>query len=90
VPRDGSVIVEVYPLGLLVMPVANRDVEVGNLSVVEGEALWGYVEGLLLVVTIRNHAYQKLFSFIVTCPSSLLSLPLTRIYDRHVVKLHNV
>jgi hypothetical protein len=41
-------------------------------------------------VTIRNHAYQKLFSFIVTRPSLLLSLPSTRIHDRHVVKLHNV
>jgi hypothetical protein len=40
-------------------------------------------------VTIRNHAYQKLFSFVVTCPSSLLPLPPTRIYDRHVIKLHN-
>jgi hypothetical protein len=41
-----------------------------------------------VVVTICNHAYQKLFSFIVTRPSSLLPLPLTRIPDRHVVKLH--
>jgi hypothetical protein len=42
------------------------------------------------IVTIRNHAYQKLFSFIVTRPSSLLSLPSPHIYDQHVVKLHNV
>jgi hypothetical protein len=40
-------------------------------------------------VTICNHAYQKLFPFIITRPSSLLSLPLTRIYNWHVVKLHN-
>jgi hypothetical protein len=40
-------------------------------------------------VTIRNHAYQKLFPFVVTRPSSLLPLPPTRIYDQHVVKLHN-
>jgi hypothetical protein len=40
------------------------------------------------LVTIRNHAYQKLFSFVVTRPSSLLPLPPTRICDRHVVKLH--
>jgi hypothetical protein len=40
-------------------------------------------------VTIRNHAYQKLFPFIVTRPSSLLPLPPSRICDRHVVKLHN-
>jgi hypothetical protein len=52
-------------------------------------------------VTIRNHAYQKLFSFVVTHPSSLLPLPPTcirdwhviklriSINDRHVVKLHN-
>jgi len=40
-------------------------------------------------VTIRNHAYQKLFPFVVTRPSSLLPLPSTHIYDRHVVKLHN-
>jgi hypothetical protein len=39
-------------------------------------------------VTIRNHAYQKLFSFVVTHPSSLLPLPPTRICDRHVIKLH--
>jgi hypothetical protein len=38
-------------------------------------------------VTIRNHAYQKLFSFVVTRPSSLLPLPSTRIPDRYVVKL---
>jgi hypothetical protein len=39
-------------------------------------------------VTIRNHAYQKLFPFIVTRPSSLLPLPSTRIRDRYVIKLH--
>jgi hypothetical protein len=41
----------------------------------------------LYLVTICNHAYQKLFPFIVTHPSSLLPLPLTRIYDQYVVKL---
>jgi Chromo (CHRromatin Organisation MOdifier) domain len=40
-------------------------------------------------VTIHNHAYQKLFSFVVTHPSSLLPLPPTCIRDRYVVKLHN-
>jgi hypothetical protein len=37
---------------------------------------------------ICNHASQKLFPFIVTRPSSLLSLPSTRIHDRYIVKLH--
>jgi hypothetical protein len=37
---------------------------------------------------IRNHAYQKLFPFVVTRSSSLLPLPSTRICDQHVVKLH--
>jgi hypothetical protein len=40
-----------------------------------------------LCVTIRNHAYQKLFPFVVTRPSSLLPLPPSRILTRHVVKL---
>jgi hypothetical protein len=39
-------------------------------------------------VMIRNHAYQKLFPFIVTRPSSLLSLSPLYICDQHVVKLH--
>jgi hypothetical protein len=38
-------------------------------------------------VTIRNHAYQKLFSFVVTRPCSLLPLPLSRISTGYVVKL---
>jgi hypothetical protein len=38
-------------------------------------------------VTIHNQAYQKLFPFVVTCPSSLLPLPPSRISTRHVVKL---
>ena len=38
-------------------------------------------------VTICNHACQKLFSFIVTRPRSLLPLPPPRISTRHVVKL---
>jgi hypothetical protein len=41
-----------------------------------------------LNVMIRNHAYQKLFSFIITHPSSLLPLPSPRIPDWYVVKLH--
>jgi hypothetical protein len=41
-----------------------------------------------LIVTIRNHAYQKLFPFVVTRPSLLLPLPSTRISDRYIVKLH--
>ena len=36
---------------------------------------------------IRNHAYQKLFSFIVTRPNSLLPLLLPYVYDWYVVKL---
>jgi hypothetical protein len=43
---------------------------------------------MLKFVTIRNHAYQKLFSFIITRPSLLLSLPSPCICDQHVVKLH--
>jgi hypothetical protein len=42
------------------------------------------------IVTIRNHAYQKLFPFVVTRPSSLLPLPPSRICDQHVVKLHTL
>jgi hypothetical protein len=38
-------------------------------------------------VTIHNHAYQKLFSFIVTRPSSLLPLPSPHIPNRYIVKL---
>jgi hypothetical protein len=39
-------------------------------------------------VMIRcDHAYQKLFPFIVACPCSLFSLPSSRIHDRHIVKL---
>jgi hypothetical protein len=36
----------------------------------------------------HNHAYPKLFPFIVTHPNSHLSLLSPCIYDRHVVKLH--
>jgi hypothetical protein len=35
----------VYPLGLLIEPITNRDVKVSNLSVVEGEALRQLIEG---------------------------------------------
>jgi hypothetical protein len=36
---------------------------------------------------ICNHAHQKLFSFIITCPHSLL-LPTPPLLDQHVIKLH--
>jgi hypothetical protein len=48
-------------------------------------------------VTIHNHAYQKLFPFIIACPNSLLPLstPLLclqetplHIHDWHIIKLH--
>jgi hypothetical protein len=43
---------------------------------------------LLTVVTIhRNHAYQKLFPFIITRPNSLLSLLSPCINDQYVIKL---
>jgi hypothetical protein len=35
-----------------------------------------------------NHAYQKLFPFIVACHSSLPPLLLPCINDQHIVKLH--
>jgi hypothetical protein len=49
VPWDGSVVVETYPLGFLVKPIADRDVEIGDLSVVEDEALWWCVEAVLIM-----------------------------------------
>jgi hypothetical protein len=52
-----------------------------------GKDLASYQVLLDCSVTIRNHAYQKLFSFVVTHPSSLLPLPSPRVCDRHVVKL---
>jgi hypothetical protein len=59
---------------------------------VRANELWNnYVqayEHMCLIVTIRNHAYQKLFPFVVTRPSLLLPLLPTRISDRYVVKLH--
>jgi hypothetical protein len=45
VPQDSPIVVEAYPLGLLIKPIANRDVEVSNLPVVEGEALRWLIEG---------------------------------------------
>jgi hypothetical protein len=51
-----------------------------------------------LSVTIRNHAYQKLYPFTVACPHSLLPLPIPlhrpqetplRLHDLHIVKLHH-
>jgi hypothetical protein len=47
---------------------------------------------------ICNHAHQKLFSFIITCPNLLLSLSIpihhpqethVNLFDWHVVKLHH-
>jgi hypothetical protein len=38
-------------------------------------------------VTIHNHAYQKLFPFVITRPNSLLSLLSPHINNQYVVKL---
>jgi hypothetical protein len=49
IPRDHSVVVEAYPLSLLVESIADGDVEVSNLHVIEVEALRRLVEGPLIV-----------------------------------------
>ena len=49
VPQDSSIVVKAYPLGLLIEPIANRDVKVGDLPVVEGEAFRWCIEGSLIV-----------------------------------------
>jgi hypothetical protein len=49
IPQDSPIVIEAYPLGLLVEPIANRDVKVGDLPMVEGEAFWWLVESPLIV-----------------------------------------
>jgi hypothetical protein len=49
VPRRGAIVVEVDPLGLLVEPIADWDVEVGDFAIVECVAGWGLIERVFIV-----------------------------------------
>jgi hypothetical protein len=45
----GPIVVELYPFGLFVEPIANWDVEVTDLPVIELIPSWGLVEALLVM-----------------------------------------
>jgi hypothetical protein len=49
VAGDGAIVVEVNPFHLLVEPTANRNVEIGDLTIIEGVACGWLIEGCLIV-----------------------------------------
>ena len=49
VARYCAIVIEAYPLGLLVQPVAHRDVEVADLPIVGGIPCWGFIECVFVV-----------------------------------------
>jgi hypothetical protein len=49
ITRDRTVVIEPNPLHLLVKPVPDWDVEIGDLAIVKGVASGGIVEGVLVV-----------------------------------------
>jgi hypothetical protein len=73
------------PLEYVIIPC--NDAVYGQGEKAGSEALKNYLILSVTGVTIRNHAYQKLFPFVVTHPCSLLPLPPSRVSTRHVIKL---
>jgi hypothetical protein len=49
VPRDSAVIIEFDPFGWAIEAIADRDVEVGHLPVVEDIPSWCLIESVLIV-----------------------------------------
>jgi hypothetical protein len=61
VARDCAIVVEANPLCLLIEPIADRDVEVGNLAIVEDVAGGGCVEGVLVVEDLLLQVMDLVF-----------------------------